>query len=377
MVRKFRLVVMITVGMTLLTWGTNGQFAVSQTVPGAPKVDRLPGHNLLVHRGPNGGPTESRTLEDWLKRRREIVKGMHTVMGSLPGPEKRCDLDWRVEDEVDCGSHVRRSITYASEPNCRVPAFLLIPKSVLSEDGKPAAAVLALHPTDDRVANGVVVGLGKTNYPPYASELAERGYVVLAPNYPWLGEYRPDLKALGWESGTLKAVWDNIRGLDLLDSLPFVAHGKYGVIGHSLGGHNAVFTSVLDERLKVTVTSCELDSFVDYYGGNEAVWQPEKGWTQTRYMPKLAGYRGRLDRIPFDFPELIGALAPRSVLIIAPLKDDNFRAASVDRIVQAAKPVFQLYGQEQNLRVEHPNCPHDFPEAMRELAYKQLDAELR
>ena len=45
------------------------------------------------------------------------------------------------------------------------------------------------------------------------SELAERGYVTLAPNYPLLAKYQPDLKKLGWESGTLKAVWDNIRGL--------------------------------------------------------------------------------------------------------------------------------------------------------------------
>ena len=34
------------------------------------------------------------------------------------------------------------------------------------------------------------------------SELAERGYVTLAPNYPLLAKYQPDLKALGWQSGT-------------------------------------------------------------------------------------------------------------------------------------------------------------------------------
>ena len=52
-----------------------------------------------------------------------------------------------------------------------------------------------------------VVGLGGKPNRQYASELAERGYVTLAPNYPRLAKYQPDLKALGWESGTLKAVW--------------------------------------------------------------------------------------------------------------------------------------------------------------------------
>ena len=89
-------------------------------------------------------------------------------------------------------------------------------------------AVLCLHPTDNSVGHGVVVGLGGKANRQYASELAERGYVTLAPSYPLLAKYQPDLKALGWQSGTLKAVWDNIRGLDLLASLPFVRPDAFG-----------------------------------------------------------------------------------------------------------------------------------------------------
>jgi hypothetical protein len=104
---------------------------------------------------------------------------------------------------------------------------------------------------------------------------------------------------------------------------------------------------------------------------------PEKGWTQTRYMPRLAGYRGRLRDIPFDFHELIGALAPRHVLIIAPLKDDNFRADSVDRIVAAARRVYAVHGHPERLKLVHPDCGHDFPREMREAAYGLFDAVLR
>jgi hypothetical protein len=94
-------------------------------------------------------------------------------------------------------------------------------------------------------------------------------------------------------------------------------------------------------------------------------------------MPRLAGYRGRLDEIPFDFHELVGALAPRRVLIIAPVKDHNFQASSVDRIKAAAEPIFRLYGDASRLSVEHPDCTHDFPPEMREKAYQVLDAVLR
>jgi dienelactone hydrolase len=343
----------------------------------APAADpaRLPRDNLLLYRGDDGKPHEVKSVADWLKRRAEIVRGMETVMGKLPGKEKRCALDVKVEEEVDCGKYVRRLITYASEPGSRVPAYLLVPNDVLKGNRK-VPAILCLHGTDNVVGHGTVVGLGKNANRNYASELAERGYVCLAPNYPLLAKYQPDVKKLGWASGTLKAVWDNIRGLDYLESLPFVDAKAMGAVGHSLGGHNSVYTAVFDERLKVVVSSCGLDSFLAYYNGDPKNWELEKGWCQTRYMPRLAGYKGKLADIPFDFHELIGALAPRHVLIIAPKEDSNFRAASVDRIAAAAQPVFKLYGHPDRLRVEHPDGGHDFPSAMREEAYKLFDAVL-
>ena len=336
---------------------------------------RLPRDNLLVFRDTNREPQRVKSIDDWQKRRAEILGGMRTVMGTLPGDEKRCPLDMQLVEETDCGSYVRRLITYASEPGSRVPAYLCIPKAALNGNTR-VPAVLCLHGTNNEVGHGVVVGFGGSKRP-YASELAERGYITFAPNYPLLAKYQPDLKALGWESGTLKAVWDNIRGLDLLETLPYVKPGPFGAIGHSLGGHNAVYTSVFDNRLQAVVSSCGLDSYLDYYGGDESKWLPEKGWCQTRYMLRLADYRGRLHDIPFDFHELVGALAPRHVLIVAPTRDHNFQAASVDRIAAAAKDVYRLYDQPQRLQVEHPDCEHEFPEELREKAYRLFDAVLR
>ena len=81
---------------------------------------------------------------------------------------------------------------------------------------------------------------------PGSSELAEHGYVVLAPDYPYEGEYQPDLYAMGYVSGTMKAIYDNIRAIDLLQSLPNVDPERIGCIGHSLGGHNSIFTATFD-----------------------------------------------------------------------------------------------------------------------------------
>jgi hypothetical protein len=94
-------------------------------------------------------------------------------------------------------------------------------------------------------------------------------------------------------------------------------------------------------------------------------------------MPRLSEYRGRTADIPFDFSELLGALAPRPVFVNAPLHDSNFEWKSVDRMVAAASEVYRLYSAPQNLRVEHPDCAHDFPTQMREEAYRFLEERLR
>ena len=349
------------------------------TVEGADSLpqaqeSRLSRTNLLTYANPRGRRIEVRSPRAWRGARVDIQRRMQEIMGPLPGPETRCPLDMRIESEEWLDGLVRRRITYASEPGGRVPAWLLIPTEALAGRRKHAG-VLTLHQTHP-LGNKVVVGLGNSPDDEYGLELARRGYVCLAPAYPHLADYAPDLDGLGWKSGTLKAVWDNLRGLDLLESLPFVRRGAFGAIGHSLGGHNALFTAAFDDRIKVVAASCGFDSFLDYYDGNPRVWEPGAGWTQNRYMPRLAGYRDRLAEIPFDFPDVLAALAPRVCFINAPLGDSNFRWRSVDAVVAAVRPVYKLLGKPEHLIVRHPDSPHRFPPELRQEAYVSFDQHL-
>ncbi len=354
--------VLLGVGVSLC-----GGVAISATEPSG--NERLPSQNLLLYRSRGGELRRVETRGDWQHRRAEIIRGMEAVLGPLPGVSKRCRLDVQTETEIDCGKYFCRRITYASEPGSRVPAFLLVPKSAL-QSGKNCPAVLALHPTDMEYGNRVVVEQLRTTYRAYGRDLAERGFVVLAPAYPLMANYQPDLKALGYQSGTMKAIWDNMRGLDLLQSLPYVRR-RLGAIGHSLGGHNAIFTAAFDSRIRAVVSSCGFDSFRDYMNGDIT------GWTSDRYMPRLLQYKTRLAEIPFDFSELLGALAPRPLFVSAPVGDTNFKSRSVDAMVDAARPVYKLYGTPENLQVLHPDCGHDFPPEAREKAYEFLEQSLR
>lgn len=297
--------------------------------------------------------------------RAEILQRMQQVMGPLP--DRACPLDPQVQEEVDCGTYLRRFITYQSEPGSRVPAYLLVPKRLLDGQSK-AHGVLCLHQTH-RAGQKVVVGLGESPDDEYGVELVQRGFVCIAPPYPLLANYAPDLKALGYQSGSMKAIWDNRRALDYLESLPFVEKGRFASIGHSLGGHNGLFTAAFDERIKVVVTSCGFDAFRDYVDGKIG------GWTSDRYMPRLSQYSAN-DR-PFDFQDVLAAIAPRQIFVSAPTGDSNFKAASVDAVCAAVRPVFDRYGASGNLWVRHPEVGHLFPKKTREEAYDVIQHALR
>jgi pimeloyl-ACP methyl ester carboxylesterase len=201
----------------------------------------------------------------------------------------------------------------------------------------------------------------------YTRELAERGFVTLTPAYPWLGTYEPDLEGLGYQSGTMKAIWDNIRGLDLLESLPFVRPAHFGAIGHSLGAHNVLYTAAFENRLQAIVSSCGFDSFLDYMNGDI------RGWTQDRYMPRLKDYP--LEEIPFDFHEVLAVLAPRACFVNAPRGDSNFQWESAARVVKAAAEVYRLH-QAEPPRIEHPDAGHSFPDGPRFRSYALLEQAL-
>jgi dienelactone hydrolase len=323
--------------------------------------------NLMQFIDANGTVKTIASTNQWNSRRKSILLAMQEVMGPLPGNEKRCALDVQIEEEVDCGDYVRRLLTYASEPGSRVPAYVLIPKSALKSPNK-FPGVLTLHQTH-ALGHKVVVGLSDSSNDVYGVELVHRGYVCIAPPYPHLANYAPDLKKLGYTSGTMKAVWDNVRALDLLESLSYVQRDRFGAIGHSLGGHNSIYTAAFDERIKVVVSSCGFDSYRDYKDGNIT------GWTSERYMPRLKDYAP--DRYPFDFHEIIASLAPRTIFVNAPVGDTNFKWRSVDAIAASAFPVFRLFNVPNHLHIEHPPYGHQFPKEMREKSYTVLDAVLK
>lgn len=305
-------------------------------------------------------PVESK--EHWNLRRQEILTRMQEVMGPLPDRSRWPAAQVKVLDETQLeGGLKRQKIQFVTDSVDRpVKAWLFLPQT---EGKRPA--ILCLHQTIP-IGKDEPAGLGGSKNLHYAIELAQHGFVTLAPDYPSFGEYPYTFPAEhGYISGSMKSISDNMRAIDVLQAMEQVRADRIGCIGHSLGGHNTMFTAVFDQRIQAMVSSCGFTRFHKYYGGKLA------GWTSARYMPRIAHvHHNNPDEVPFDFPEIVAAFAPRPFLACSPLHDDNFEVSGVRDTIASAQPVYKLLGAESALQADYPDCAHDFPPATRERAYR-------
>lgn len=345
---------------------------------------QLPPHgDLSFFISADGAKAPIQSTADWELRRASVIHSLEQVMGPLPKPETPVPLDVQFEELSLGENYNRHKIKYHTDSIDEwVHAYLFIPIRVVGK----SPAVLCLHQTTN-IGKEEPAGLGGRETLHYALELAKRGYVTLAPDYPSFGEYSFDFHAAGvprageeaganskspravrYQSGSMKAIYDNIRAVDLLQAMEEVDGEKIACIGHSLGGHNAIFTTVFEPRIGAVATSCGFTRFHKYYGGKL------KGWTSDRYMPLIErDFASDPDRVPFDFPELVAAIAPRRFFTSSPLHDDNFEVSGVRETIEAAKPVYRLYGSESHLVAIYPDCPHEFPDEARAKAYEFLE----
>lgn len=318
------------------------------------------------------------SIAEWEQLRWHLKQNMLAVMGPLPIRSVTPKMaKAKVIDTIYEENFTRYSLKIPALDEIWVPAYFYVPKRI-GVDGK-SPGMLALHPTGKQ-GKGIVDGQGKPNRA-YARELAERGYVVIAPDYPSFGDFSEyDFNNDPYESATMAAIDFHMRCVDYLEQHARVDPDRIGVIGHSLGGHNALFLSALDERIRVVVTSCGWTQF-DYYDTGPSGIERYGGrlgpWAQERYMPWIREkYNLDGDLLPFNFHEVLALIAPRGCFTNAPRHDANFSMEGVINGLAKARPIYQLLDAEDHLQVRHPDAAHDFPTQVRRESYEFIDQHL-
>lgn len=331
---------------------------------------------LLIRKDDKGNFSHITTVKGWEQRRKDVLNDMQKVMGPLP---KKIPSRFRIHytDSLTSEFYTRYSINFEVAPSERVYAYLYRPR----DNNRKHPAVLTLQSTglDGKKIIDDDTPLKNRGY---AKELAQRGYVVISPDYPSFGELKDyDFKNDRYNSGTMKGIFNHICCVSLLQSLPYVDKENIGVIGLSLGGHNAIFVAAFDPRIKVTVSSCGW-TLMDYYNAGEATSKHYGGrmgpWAQDRYMPFVRTRYG-LDskQLPFDFDDIIASIAPRAFFSISPLYDENFSVEGVRKAVENIGEVYDFMKASDNFSVIYPSCGHEFLPAEREQAYLFIDKTLK
>lgn len=321
-------------------------------------------------------PTKSSASHE--KKRQQILRNMEKAMGKLPDRSDLPPFEIKISDSVMEDRFTRYTLTFNVANNERLPVYLYVPKQRGNIQRIPA--MLVLHGTSV-LGKGVVDGQGPLPNRAHARELAQRGYVVIAPDYPSFGDLKDhNFDTDRYESATMQAVFNHMRCVDLLQSRPDVDPENIGVLGHSLGGHNAMFVAAFDTRLKVAVSSSGWTQFEYYNIGDEGSkkYGGRLGpWAQIRYMPLIrTKYKLDAKLIPFNFDDIIAAIAPRAFFSVSPLKDANFDVNGVREGISLAEKVYNNLGVSDLLQIRYPDTGHDFPVENRKEVYGFLDRTL-
>jgi dienelactone hydrolase len=305
----------------------------------------------------DGKPITSR--RDWKKERAQIREAWLKVLGPFPGT--KCQLKMEVLQTEELPTFTRQYIKYQVDEGTYTDGYLLVPRQ---HKGK-LPAIVVFHSTVKSQAK-LVAGIDESV--PEKSQgvqLVQRGYVVLCPrnfifnegadyagNAARLKKQHPDATGMG------KMVWDGIRAVDLLQSLPYVNKDKIGVIGHSLGGKEALYSAAFDERIKAAVSS---------EGG---IGLKFSNWDADWYL----GPQIKQPDFGLENHQLLALIAPRAFLLLAGDSADNEKSWA---FISAAQPVYKLLDAPENIGWFDHHLGHRYPPQAREVAEEFLDAHLK
>ena len=342
-------------------------------------IDRL---TFPLSYAPGGG-------EDFARWRSEA---RDKLLECLLVPPARADFQPVVIAREDRGTYEARKIVFSVSADCRVPAYLLVPK------GKgPFPAMIALH---DHGAH-FLIGKEKVVRPFDVSEeiradaqrwigisyggrfigdeLAKRGYVVLAMDALFWGEramkegpvydvqqaLSSNLLQMGitWIG---VVTWDDMRSAEFVASLPEVDPQRIGAVGLSMGCHRTWMLGAATDRIAAGVAVCWL-------GTTEALMSPGNNQAKghSAYSMLVPDLRNFL-----DYPDVASIACPKPMMFYNGEQDGLFPVAGVEAAYAKMHRVWKSQGAGHKLVTKIWPWGHVFNVEMQEEAFGWLDGYL-
>ncbi len=289
------------------------------------------------------------TREEWIARSEHLRKQILFSAGLWPMPEKQ-PIKPTIFGKVDRGDFTIEKVYFESHPGFYVTGNLYRPKNIANK--LPAVLCPHGHWTYGRLENSPL-----NSGPARAANFARQGYVAFS--YDMIGygdntaishrfaDHNLPRREVLWGINLLGLqLWNSIRSLDLLLSLPEVDPERIACTGESGGGTQTFLLMAVDNRIKVAAP-VNMISF------------QMQGGSLCENAPNL--------RIDTNNVEIGAIMAPRPLMLVSATGDwtKNTMAAEYPAI----RNIYRLFGAEDKVTAVQMDAPHNYNQESREAVY--------
>ena len=283
------------------------------------------------------------TAAAWQEYRTGLRERLRELAGTWPEPPP---LEVEEHGELRLEGYRIRKISYQTRPGLRATANLYLPDG----DG-PFPGILGTH--------------GHWSQGKLAARVAARGHLFAQAGFAVLvvdafgsgergtvhGQYEYHGKQLGasllplGETLLGMQVYDNMRGIDLLQDLACVDGERIGVTGASGGGNQTMWVAAFDERIKAAVPVVSVGTFQSYVCNPNCICE---------CLP---------NGLPLTEEWAILALAaPAAVLLLNALRDSNaaFQVSEMLRSYRGARQIYDLLGIGDRIDYQAIDLTHGY-----------------
>ena len=290
-----------------------------------------------------------RTLPEWEAHKQKLRDQILFAAGLLPMPEKN-PLHPVIFGRVDHGDYSVEKVYIETLPGYYLGGNLYRP---LGRSGK-LPAVLSAH---GHWSYGRLENTPLNSGPARAINLARQGFIVFTHDMVGYNDTIQTPHDFGgqreqlWGFGPLGLqLWNSIRALDFLESLPDVDAARLAMTGESGGGTQTFLLTAVDERVKFSVPVNMISAIM-------------QGGSLCENAPGL-----RFDTFNVEFGAM---MAPRPMLMIAATGDWTRNTPREE--FPGVRAIYELYGKPDNVEMVQIDAPHNYNKASREAMYKFLD----
>ena len=149
-----------------------------------------------------------------------------------------------------------------------------------------------------------------------------------------------------------RMVTDVIASVDALSNLDCIDPDRIYCLGYSMGATVGLHAAALDNRIKGVVSVCGFSPFRRSTPDKERAHAVISKYSHLHgLMPHLEFFLDHPKRVPYDFHEVLGLIAPRPLMVVAPELDWDNVQADVRNCVKEAENVYQLLGAGKNMHL--------------------------